>query len=438
MENKLTVDQIRTTGNRLNVKFVCEGQIKKFFEANSFFVEYNTSIEHVPEEILVIPFLSIVMPIAWAGDAEVNVEKVDSAFLESLGVVKKSLQSFYPKLRLKGSLNAEAVAKPHAEGQRGKMMLFSGGVDSLATYIRHRNEDLTLLHVYTADITQQKKANKDVDIAYIKDFCDRSGLPLRTVSSNFMDVIDRLMLSRYDKYIGEESNNNWWGRIMHGLALIGLCAPIAYAEKIGKLYIASSYTAEFSGGWGSHPDIDNNIKWTGMKVVHDGYELSRQDKMNLISDYAKTVATDFKLQCCFDLTNDNCNRCEKCSRTILGLELAGFDPNKCGFRIEDNTFSSIKDKLAKGTWFFGDDQRFMWGDIKKHAYQKNRIVHPEARALIEWLSKTDINSLPSTTNKTKFDLKAYMRPLFDRSPYMLYRVIRKFYFFCLIVFPFVK
>lgn len=439
MANRLTVERISTTDNRVTVKFNCVGRIKKFFMTNKFFAEYSVPIETTPESLLVIPFLAAVMPITWASNAEVNVENIDQTFLESLETVKNSMQRFYPRLRLGGTITAKKVSKDSISPSQKRMVLFSGGSDSLATFIRHRNENLTLVHVYNADITQQKKANRNMDVAYIKNFCSRNKLPLITISSSFNAMLDYLMLSGFDKYIDEETDYSWWGRIMHGLALIGLCAPITYILKIEKLYIASSYTKDFSGGWGSHPDIDNNVKWTGMTVFHDGYELSRQDKMNIIADYAKNFDRDFTIQSCFELKNgENCNHCEKCARTIVGLELAGMDPNKYGFKVTNGTFQEIQNKLLKGAWYFGDDQRFMWGDIKSHAYQKDNVIHQEAEALIEWLLNTDVNSLPSAIGKPKFDLKTYMRPFLNRSPYLLYRILKKFYYFCRIVFPFMK
>jgi len=438
MLNRLAAGNVKVTGNRLTINFNCEGQIKKFFTTNRFFAEYNSPIDNMPNAILIIPFLATVAPVAWANQAEIHVETVDENFLQSLETVKKSMQTFYPRLKLGGSVQAKNVVKLHVDSEHKGLMLFSGGADSLATYIRHRGENLTLVHVYT-DLAPKKQAERNGDIVHIREFCARNNLPLRTISSNFKFVPDGLMLSSYDKFIDEETDFNWWTRVMHGLALIGLSAPLAYTEKTEKLYIASSYTAEFVGGWGSHPDIDNNVKWAGIKVVHDGYDLSRQAKMNIIADYAKNIDKNFILRCCMKPENgENCNRCEKCSRTIVGLELAGLDPSKYGFKIETETFSSIRNKLEKGEWEFGDDQRFMWGDLKGHACQKNSVVHPEAKAFIEWLSTMNVNSFPSAIGRSKFDLKRYMWPLFECAPSSLRRILKKFYYFCLIVFPFMK
>ena len=136
--NSITVKSVRANGRRLLIDFKCRGQIIKFFEANQFYAEYSTSIQDVPEEILIIPFLAAVLPIAWANHAEIYVDVVDEIFLESMKTYKKALQKMYPKLRLGGRLIMKHTAKHHLSFQSKKnMMLFSGGVDSLATYIRH-------------------------------------------------------------------------------------------------------------------------------------------------------------------------------------------------------------------------------------------------------------------------------------------------------------
>lgn len=438
MSNKLTVGNVKVTGNRLIVNFNCEGQIKKFFTTNRFFAKYDSPIDNVPNAILVIPFLATAAPVAWANQAEIHVETVDASFIQSLKIVKRTLQKFYPWLKFGGSVQAKNVVKLHVDSEQKGLMLFSGGADSLATYVRHRNEDLTLVHV-CFDLVPKKQTEQNHETVDIREFCARNNVPLRTISSNFKFMLDDLILNSYEKGIEEATDFSWYERVMHGLALIGLSAPIAYTEKIEKLYIASTYTDEFVGGWGSHPDIDNNVKWAGIKVVHDGYDLSRQEKMNIIADFAKNIDKNVIFRVCIKPENgENCNRCEKCSRTIVGLELGGIDPNKYGFKIEPNTFSLMKNNLLKGEWLFGEDQRFMWGNIKKHADQKNNIVHQEAKAFIEWLSTMNVNSFPSATGKPKFDLRGYMYPLFKCAPCSLYRKLNKFYYFCLRVFPFIR
>jgi hypothetical protein len=191
--------------------------------------------------------------------------------------------------------------------------------------------------------------------------------------------------------------------------------------------------SDFSGGWGSHPSLDNTIRWASTEVIHDGYELSRQEKLLMFADHFKKFDGHFILRSCwYSEIGGNCGYCEKCSRTILGLELAGLDPNRFGFKINSDTFFNIKHNLLNGEWWFGDDQLFMWEDIKRHAYLKENIVHPEARELIDWLQTMDIKSFQRTSVLSeklyRHDLGKKLIPLFMREPDPVYRISKKTFF----------
>ncbi len=428
------VKSVKADGKRLSIDFECKGQMGKFFRTNRFYADYNTSVEDVPEEFLVIPFLGAVLPIIWANNAEIHVDEIDGIFLQSMDAYKKSLQKLYPKLSLGGKLVAEHASKRKVNSQTKSMMLFSGGVDSLATYIRHRNEHPTLVCVHGGDISLRDSTAWKNSIIPIAEFARDNESPLRTVHSNCREMLDELMLRVFDDYVAEPSN--WWGSVMHGLALLSLCAPLAYVQKTGELYIAATSTSEVTGGWGSHPSLDNSVKWTGTDAIHDGYEVSRQEKLLLISDYAKSGNGQVKLRCCFDSPGGNCGHCEKCSRTIIGLELAGLDPNNYGFKVEATTFSRIKRELLNGRWIIGEDQMFMWEDIKRHAYLKDNVVHPEAKSLVQWLENVDVSSLRTKSEQVRsHGFARKLIPFLEFLPAPLYRIARNYYSFCVEVLP---
>ena len=338
--NRLTIKSVEATNNRLSVRFDCAGQIRKFFTENVFFVEYDTSIEDFPEAFLVIPFLATVCPVAWACRADVYVKTVDENFLAALGEVKKTFQRFYPEVGFSGNIHADNIVKPDVGLHSKSMMLFSGGADSILSYINHRDEKPVLVCVNGADVELTNHEAWNTVVETSQDFAGKTGSQLRTLQSNFRSILDELMIATYYE---KKIHASWWGGVMFGLAFLGLCAPLTYIDKIGKLYLASSYTKEFSHPLGSHPDIDNNVKWTGTTVMHDGYEFSRQEKLVVIADYIKATGHKFVIRSCWETEkNANCSVCEKCSRTILGLELAGIDPNECGYGVNANTFPAMK------------------------------------------------------------------------------------------------
>ena len=424
--NRLIVKSVDATGGKLTIDFDCIGQIKKFLRGNRFFAEYSTSIEDTPESILVIPFLSTVCPIAWANPAEVYVETVDETFLQSLENVRLALQRFYPRINFSSKIYVNRIVTSHVNVRTKSMMLFSGGVDSLATYIRHQNENPVLVAVHELDMRGNKQKYWQVVSKDITEFSETNRVALRNVGTNFYTLKDDLMLRVYN----ERLNGNWWRRVMHGLALLGLCAPITHIDEIGKLYIASSFTSEFNKPWGSAPEIDNNVMWTGTKCIHDGYELSRQGKMQLIADFVKRKRSRLYIHACNRFNKgDNCGKCEKCGRTIVGLELAGLNPSNHGFDINANTFSSIKENLKNQKWLFGDDEKYMWTDLQRHARHAGTLPNPEAEELINWLINVNVETIGSKISNYQL-IQLFLgtvAPSFKYLPYSIWRANRQVY-----------
>ncbi len=145
--------------------------------------------------------------------------------------------------------------------------------------------------------------------------------------------------------------------------------------------------------WGSHPSIDNNISWANVKVFHDGYELSRQEKIRyVIKNYIRETGSYPLIRVCTKkITNQfNCSKCEKCYRTIIGLLLGGIDPNKCGFNIDSRTFRFIRQKLIKRKIMLGKDEVFMWKDIQEHTPATINHNLNDSKEFFGWFKDFDI------------------------------------------------
>ena len=420
MPNRLTVTGINVADNKLIVRFSCKGQINKFFEKNTFIVEYSTSIEGTPESILVIPFLASVCPIAWANQADVYVEIVDEMFLGSLVHVQKTLQKFYPQMGFSGRVFAKKVVASRVGVQANSMLLFSGGVDSLATFVRHQAEKPILVSVHGVDMEFDDREAWDRFTGHLQEFSDTTGSAYRTIRYGFLKTVDWCLFHQYFLKI---SGRDWWERVMQGPALLGLCAPLTYVDKVGKLYIAATFPLNFQPPHGSHPEIDNYVRWSGTRAIHDGLELSRQEKINFFADYLKNKNPNLYIHACLKARSDrNCGLCEKCARTILGLELGGIDPNEHGFAVDDRTFSRIKSNLTNGAWTIEENQEFMWVDLQAHASRDVDLPHPGARVLIDWLLATDVEALRSPPPKP-----SRLFQFFKYLPYPVYRLTMKSY-----------
>lgn len=418
--NRIIVKSVKATNNKLIVDFSCSGQIKKFFNGNQFFAEYDVSIEAVPSAILIIPFLSTICPIAWANQTDIYVETVDETFLQSLETVRLALQKFYPQINFNNKIHVNKIVALNVNTQPKAMMLFSGGVDSLATYIRNKTEKPSLVAIHGADIALSENEGWKTVFEGLSTFSKNTGTTLRTVRSNFKELPDFLMLNIYRNKLG---GGGWWQRVMFGFALSGLCAPLTYIEKVGRLYIAADWSEEFAKPSGSASEIVDNVKWAGTATSLDGFELCRQKKIQLIAEYIKTEYKDLFIRSCWiSVKGDNCSKCEKCSRTILGLELAGINPNNHGFSIEADTFANIKKKLVNGKLIFGDDEQYMWTDLQHHAPYVGVFPHPEAEDLVNCLLNSDIRAVKSESIIES--VMVFIFSFLKYMPYQMYVAIR--------------
>lgn len=398
--NFIRVERIVADGARVEVNFGCRGRVKRFFVTDRFYAVYEgCCVQNVPEEMLVIPFLSTVCPVAWANHADVYVEAVDEKFLRSLEKVKLALQKFYPEMEFRGRVHANRIVNSEWKGVKSNsMMLFSGGVDSLATFIRHRDEKPILVTIHGADIRVDNYQAWKEKVKDIKNFAQRNNVKLRIVHSNFYDMLNKVSLNIYREKLQGQS---WYEKVMHGLALLGLCAPLTHMDNAGKLYIAATHSVKFNRPLGSAPEIDNVIEWSGTRCVHDGFSLSRQQKIQIIADYVRNNKMDLLLKVCLKENGYNCSsgKCEKCSRTIVGLEIAGLDPNRYGFNIDGSIFPEIKESL-KNKWVMPPGIKYLWKDIQKHATKKD-IPHSEAEEFFNWLKSVKIEDTGKKVNEIR-------------------------------------
>ena len=360
MDARIVVERawLSHDGRRINYSYKGTGSAAKFFSGRpSFYAEYEVDLSEVPESILFIPLIANLAPIAWLAGLPLDVPTLDANFLSSLGQVKAVFVKNYPGISDEDSpIQAETTVESEVRGSK-HAMLFSGGVDAYATFFRHREEGLDLVSVRGADIP-----------------VDDGGQWQRLVYCNTREPI----LSPHNKRHIEANLRDfytyhvslliptkaWWGTVQHGLALNSLVAPLAYVLGYSKVYIASSYTEAIQIVWGSTPEIDNAINWSGSRVEHDGYELQRVDKIGLIVLATRSDRDKPNLRVCYSELNDglNCSNCEKCFRTMLGLSLFGADPAEFGFVVRADTYEKMI-HIANG--FKTAGSRYFWWELSE-------------------------------------------------------------------------
>lgn len=386
----IVIDYVDADETTLECDVTTSRDLERFFSTESFRTEYDVSIEDVPEGILVIPVLAQVCPVAWANGADVYVDEVDETFASALSVVQESLCSMHDFLE-GGTLYAKETVdvEPDASGESG--LLFTGGVDSTCSYVRHREAEPTLISIRGWTITPDSADDEKWDQlrSRTSSFAEEHGLETAFVESNMLSFLAHpMLLAHYKRHV----DGAWYSSVGHGLGLLGLCAPMAYARGMDDLYVAATHWEGIDLEWGSRPDIDDHVAWAGTRCHHDSYDLTRQERLDAIADFVDDEAPSLQLQTCNVRMDGNCGECEKCYRTAVGLRLSGLEPSDHGYDFEHDDYREIRAALEEGRWVLGQDERYMWEDIRERTLEADPSSVEEA-AFFAWLEEADLDAL---------------------------------------------
>lgn len=376
----IKVTELNVADNKLFVKINYSKNIKKYFLTDHFYIEYEQDMSNVDKSILYIPIVSNIITMAWAVGADIYVEELDKNYLNSLSKIKLVFKQWYPQFSFSSNIYVEnIVSNQFNNSEHG--LLFSGGVDSLTSFIRHKNKHPDLYTVWGADIPLQENDFWEKVRNRISLFSNQERVNVHFIKTNMQQLLNQSLLARDYSLIG------WWGPVNHGLMLLGLVVPLT-TNGIGTVLIAATHTKDFKEPWGSHPSIDNNIAWANVRVVHDGYEISRHEKIRCIIEHPEYLP---HLRVCYSSHSDyNCGRCEKCLRTITALILEGIDPKSCNFNIDEKIFQYIKGCLIKGRLYMGADEIFMWKDIQKHIPEQFNNDMQGSKEFFMWFKEFDL------------------------------------------------
>ena len=347
-------------------------------------MRYGTDVSEVSQGILAIPAVASLAPFVWAYGATLYVEELDKTFFHSLAQIKQAMMQAYPGIDFRGSIRAGRLSENRYPAY-SSAMLYTGGVDSLATYIRHREEKPLLISVGTIGPVSVNKLQRRIYDEILR-FCAMEGAGLSWVESNITAFLSEAELSRDfgDHFVIK----SWWWGIQHGLGLLGLSAPLAAARNIGHLYIAATFNHDFPHPCGSMPSIDGNVAWGSTTVSHDSYDLSRQMKIRrVIGPFIKDQGKEVRVIACNDVNRQdhlNCCECEKCFRTIAGLSLEGIDPNSSGFTVNEATFEKMRQMLTDEE-STNETKTFLWTDIQRHIPERIEQDFYGSKAFFEWL-----------------------------------------------------
>lgn len=332
---------------RYIIPFKLPQKLYPYFREHSFWFECPDAGE-VPGSIAAVPAVANLIPFAWVFDCVLQIETLDRSFYEAIPKIKQGYIDMLPRLSLGGKLKVGNLVDNNIEACGRPLLLFSGGVDAWCTLVRHVDERPCLVSVWGADIRSDNAEGWNQVDSHSRTVADSLGITYSYVRSNLREMIDYQSLEMSSELVSAQYK--WWHDLQHGIGLLSLTAPLAYATGAPRTYIASTFFEGDKGKYtcASDPTIDNMFAAGPMDGCHDGYELTRQDKIETIVSYAQRRGERIEPRVCFHVQSGrNCCRCEKCGRTILGIYAAGADPHDFGFRYSPTELSLLSFRMRR-------------------------------------------------------------------------------------------
>jgi hypothetical protein len=242
------------------------------------------------------PLLALgLMPSMRNGSPLVVEEPVSKRLLESTAQIQRLLSVWDKRMKSVQIKAPTYSTSPHGEGVG---LFFSGGVDSFYSLHTRRSEltHLVVIDGFDAAGRWSQVHSMAAAVAAAED------LELVVVSTNAREAVAGLE----------------WLEYGHGavLASVGLTLQ----AEICRLIVGSSKSPETLAPSGTHPELDPLWSTERITFEHDAL-VPRMDKTAAIA--ANPLAMQWLRVCWQGGDAYNCGRCEKCIRTLIGLELAG-------------------------------------------------------------------------------------------------------------------
>lgn len=345
--NIMKIQGIKRVGcKRFEYSYSVEGEWKRYFEtSNPLWAEYSKDVSQVPDSIAVLPLVGNFIVLASLMNAEIHVDEIDRDFYECVEKFLEGFETVMPshvQFKKKNLIYANKIVDNQMveEEAEENLLFFSGGVDATSSLISHIAEKPALVTIWGADIPWNQEDNWKQAIQFNKEVAEHNKLQLLTIHSNFRHTYNDDLINDFTVQL---LNDWWWPAFHHSVSMMSMAAPLANGRR-KKLYFGSSYSSKDSKDWGSYvlasdPAIDNNVRFCGCQVVHDGYEFSRFDKIERICKYYEKKETKPFLRVCYHAnTGKNCGHCEKCSLSIMAIKLSGSDPHDFGFEYQEEEF----------------------------------------------------------------------------------------------------
>ncbi len=335
------------------------------------------------------PFLASALILAMLKGEELEIDPslpVSPKLLRNVSLIQDIHHSWNPALK---KIPIRATTAPAEPLNSGAISFFSGGIDSIYTFLK-RQEDIS--HVVFLHGFDFFRTSEDYRTAVARNaaFVGNFGRTLIPVETNHYPFDYRNSLSRV---------------LTQGSTL----ASVALLLGFSRAYVPSSISYDQLIPSAAHPLLDPLYTNEGVDLIHDGSEAQRTEKLTKIAACESALAN---LVVCIDEMNFNCGQCMKCLRTMTALEILGvkadlFPPlppartlrrryrEASQFYLTENLELAVRkghEELAgvlkviqrryDRKQLIKDADRVLFGGLIKRTYRK---IRKEPQRLIDWI-----------------------------------------------------
>lgn len=236
---------------------------------------------------------------------------VSEALLFNLRSVQDIFCTWYPNKFRRVPISAKPCIELRQPREQRAAAFFSGGVDSFYTLLKRLGPDplpAPLTHIIFMHGIEQRLANSE-DV-------NRSQQRAEQVAKS----------TGVESIVGETNLRTvfplHWQRFYVGSALAA--TGVALSRGLGYVCIPSSDSYHFGWPGGTTPLVDERYSTEHIRIVHDGSEARRAEKMAQMVSWNQQLVLDNLRVCIENAGGDfNCGKCYKCVRTAVTLKALG-------------------------------------------------------------------------------------------------------------------
>ena len=370
--------------------FEVTGKTKMFFRDFVLFYDFGEDVRNIPISILAIPFVGAFQSLTWLNNSILWIPEIDKTYYNSIKLVKLAFQEMHYDFPLRGKVvpaklinNDLGISSINDQS----ILLFGGGVDAHCSFIRNKHNISSIMNVqgWFSNINELNRAALD-DFMHCQEFANQHNIGFMKVRSNFGYIINS---QKINKIYSKRLHESWWHGFQHSQAFISTAIVLAFKHSIPHIIIGSSNTIGDVVACASDITTDSMFAFAKSgDVIHDAFELNRQEKVKLIVDYQLLSKKKYPLKVC-SFNDCNCCECEKCFRTILEIIAEGGDVRDFGFEITIPLKQFYQDVMNRNLalWGIAFEDKIYWKETKRR--MKENYPNIQDKDFVDWFLAFD-------------------------------------------------